>query len=58
MHPIIAEAFVRNYQSSRIDYAQHHQRSRTLLAAPSPELSPRRRRFRSSGVRNRRYRLV
>ena len=68
MHPIIAETLVRNYQSSRIRYAQERQLARKATPARRVDKEPRRRLrlarldtrpspLRSSGVRNRRYRL-
>jgi hypothetical protein len=43
MHPIIAEALVRDYQSSRIKYAQQMRRDRMARSAARVDRKPRRR---------------
>ena len=43
MHPIIAETLVRNYQSSRINYAQQMGQARLARSAPRVDKKPRRR---------------
>jgi len=43
MHPIIAEALVRNYQSNRINYSSQAQRGRMPRSTRPADRPPRRR---------------